>query len=421
VHFGVVDTPKTGNRQQNTPKNAPIMAKQIVPLTDTGIRRARAVGRPANLFDGGGLYLVVSPSGSKLWRFKYQFCGKSKTMSFGPYPDVTLKHARELHQEARSVLAGGIDPMSLRKAKKVVSEDIIDTFRSVAEEWLAQMSSRWVDGYTRTVAQRLQNDAYPAIGALLIADITPQDIIGALRVVEGRGAIESAHRVRLHISQVFDYAIISGKAIVNPAARLSRALQTPKVRHMAAITDPEEFGRLLSEIDAYQGAYPTKCALRLAPMLFVRPGELRGMEWAELDLDEAIWRIPAARMKMKQSHAVPLARQAVDILSELRRYTGTGRYVFPGRSGARPISNNTINAALRYLGWGRDVVTGHGFRATARTLLHEVLKHSPDAIEAQLAHRVPDRLGAAYNRTKHMDERIRMMQEWADYLDRLRS
>lgn len=397
------------------------MAKQVVPLTDTGIRRARAGDREMNLFDGGGLYLVVSPSGSKLWRYKYKFEGKSKKMSFGSYPDVSLKRARELHQEARSVLAGGVDPMTLRRAEKAVPDVTVNTFRSVAEEWIEQMSSRWVDGYTRTVTQRLTNDAYPAIGEHLITDITPQDILVALRVVEERGAVESAHRVRLHISQVFDYAIISGKTLVNPAARLSRALQTPKVKHMAAITDPEELGRLLAEIEAYQGAYPTKCALRLAPMLFVRPGELRGMEWAELDLDGAIWRIPAARMKMKQPHVVPLARQAVEILTELRRYTGTGAHVFPGRSGARPISNNTLNAALRYLGWGRDVVTGHGFRATARTLLHEVLQYSPDAIEAQLAHRVPDRLGAAYNRTKHIEERRRMMQDWADYLDRLKA
>lgn len=399
------------------------MPKRIVPLTDVKVRNAKPGEKDSKFFDGGGLFLLVTRSGGKLWQFKYRFGGKEKKLSFGTYPEVSLADAREKREAARKQVAGGIDPGEVRKAEKLTgSEKAANSFEAVAREWHARQRGVWTAGHADRTLQRLERDVFPCIGAQPISAIAAAELLAVFRRIESRGAHETAHRARFVCGQVFRYAVATGRAERDPAADLKGALTPLKTRHHAAITDPKEVAELLRAIDGYKGSFVVKCALQLAPLVFVRPGELRQAEWTEIDFEMAEWNIPAERMKMRQAHLVPLSNQAVTILRELQALTGNSRYLFPsGRSFARFMSDNAVNAALRRMGYGTDEMTGHGFRAMARTILDEVLQVRPDFIEHQLAHAVKDPNGRAYNRTAHLAERRKMMQTWADYLDGLKS
>lgn len=403
-----------------------------MPLTDVAIRKAKPADKPRRLADGGGLYLEVSPAGGKLWRWKYRYGGKEKRLALGTYPDTGLAEARQRHAEARKLLAAGIDPGEQRKAERAAgAERAANSFEVVAREWLGRQA--WVPGYLDKVAAWMANDVFPYIGARPVAEVTAPEFLRVARRVEERGAVESAHRIMQNCGKIMRYAIATGRADRNPVTDLRGAIAAPQERHHAAITDPGELGGLLRAIEGYSGDPATRAALKLAGLLFVRPGELRHAEWSEIDLDKAEWNIPAGKMKMRQPHLVPLPGQAVAILRELQPLTGRGRYVFPSARGkGRPMSNAALGAALRRMGFvvervGEDgkphmepTMTAHGFRATARTILDEVLGFRPDYIEHQLAHAVKDPNGRAYNRTSHLSERRKMMQSWADYLDNLR-
>ncbi|MEO5363925.1 MAG: integrase arm-type DNA-binding domain-containing protein [Magnetococcus sp. DMHC-8] len=388
-------------------------------LTDSAVRSAKAGAAPKSMADEKGLSLLIQPSGGKWWRFRYRFDDKQKMLSMGTYPDVSLKQARERRDEARRLLADGIDPGEQRKAEKVVIPDD-GTFEVIARQWIEKMvKPTSTEKHTLLVTRRLELDAFPAIGARQIRDLRAPDILALLEKMEQRGVIVSAHRVRQIIGQVFRFAVASGKADFDPTSALRGALTPVKEEHHPTITDPAAIGELLRAIDGYTGSYVSKAALRLAPLVFVRPGELRQAEWVEIGLDAAEWRIPGTRMKMKEMHIVPLSRQAVAILRELCPLTGHGRYVFPGaRSDDRPLSENTVNAALRRMGYEVGQMTGHGFRSMASTLLNE-MGWSTDAIERQLSHDERNSVRAAYNNATYMPERKRMMQAWADYLDQL--
>jgi len=389
-------------------------------LSDLAIRRAKPTEKVQRLFDGGGLYLEISPTGGKLWRQKYRFAGKEKRLAHGGYPAVSLSDARDRRDAARKLLAAGVDPGEHRKAEKAAGlERAGNSFEVVAREWLLKRD--WVPGYLSKVEAWLVNDVFPYIGGRPVAELTAPEFLRVARRIEERGAIESAHRIMQNCGQVMRYAIATGRADRNPVADLKGALPPSQERHHAAITDPTTFGALLRAIDGYSGDTVTRAALKLSALLFVRPGELRHAEWAEIDLEAAEWNIPAGKMKMRLPHLVPLPEQAVSILRELHPLTGRGQYVFPGgRSPRRPMSNNAINAALRRMGYSTEAMTAHGFRASARTMLDEVLSIRPDYIEHQLAHAVRDPNGRAYNRTAHLAERRKMMQAWANYLDTLR-
>ncbi len=398
------------------------MPKRIIPLSDMKVQKAKSKDKPISLFDGGGLYLLITPSGGKLWRFKYRFNNKEKKLAFGSYPEISLQDARQKREDARRLLANNVDPDAVRKAQKQAKTEETETFEVIAREWHTKFTPTWTPGHANTIMCRLERDLFPWIGKHPINQIKAPQLLTVLRRVESRGALESAHRIRTIAGQVFRYAVATGRAERDPAADLKGALPQPGEKHHAAITEPKEVAPLLRTLDDYQGHFVVKCALRLAPMFFVRPGELRNAEWSEIDLDEAVWNIPAHKMKMKQAHIVPLCRQAVEILTQLIELTGASRYVFPsGRSFARPMSNNAVNAALRRMGYDKETMTGHGFRALARTILDEVLHIRPDYIEHQLAHAVRDPNGRAYNRTAHLNERRKMMQTWADYLDGLKA
>ncbi len=394
-----------------------------MPLSDTAVRTARARGKRYKLGDQRGLYLQVEPGGSKLWRLKYRFGEREKKLAFGGYPEVTLSSARELQLEARRLLASGIDPGEHKKqSKRVAKVAGANTFEAIAREWFAKYSSGWAKSHSSKVLLRLDNDIFPWLGARPIASIEADELLEAIRRVEARGALDSAHRCLWTCGQVFRYAIATSRARRNPAGDLRGALPPVRGKHFASIVDPEKIGGLLRAMDSYQGNLRTRCALRLAPLVFVRPGELRQAEWRDVDLNAAEWRIPAERMKTREPLIVPLSRQALRIVRELYPATGDGRFLFHSeRTWVRPMSENTINAALRTLGYSSDVMTGHGFRAMARTLLDEVLGYRVDWIEHQLAHEVKDTLGRAYNRTAFLAARREMMQGWADYLDQLRS
>lgn len=395
-------------------------------LTDIQVRSAKAKDKDYKLTDGYGLFLLVATTGGKRWRFKYRYGGKEKLLALGTYPDISLQEARNKLREARNLLANGHDPSLEKKTlKKIKAEQEAATensFEAVAHEWHSKFSGQWSPGHAETIMDRLTRDVFPWLGNKPIMEIKPPDILAILRRVESRGALETAHRVRTICGQVLRYAVATGRAERDSAADLRGALPPVREKHHAALTDPKEVGDLLRAIDDFKGTFQVKCAMKLAPMLFVRPGELRQMEWAEIDLDNAQWNIPAEKMKMKQPHIVPLANQAVAILKDLQPLTGAGRYVFPcHRSSKKPMSNNAVNAALRRMGYTNDEMTGHGFRAMARTILDEVLQVRPDFIEHQLAHAVRDPNGRAYNRTAHLAERRKMMQTWADYLDGLKT
>lgn len=394
-----------------------------MPLSDTAIRKVKPAEKSQRLYDSGGLYLEVSPAGGKWWRLKYRYGGKEKRLSLGTYPDTGLADARSKRDAARRLLAGGTDPGEHRKAEKAAGEDrAANSLEVVAREWHAKQATKWVKDHADRTMLRLENDIFPWLGKRSIAEVTAKELLAAVNRIADRGAVESAHRALQTCGQVFRYAIATGRADRNPAADLRGALPPVKQTHLAAITDPNKVGGLLRAMDAYSGSFVTKCALRLAPLVFVRPGELRNAEWTEIDLDKAEWNIPAAKMKMREPHLVPLSAQAVAILSELHALTGRGQYVFPSaRSPKRPMSNNAVLSALRRMGFDKDEMSGHGFRAMARTILDETLHFRPDYIEHQLAHAVKDPNGRAYNRTAHLPERRSMMQAWADYLDTRRS
>lgn len=393
-----------------------------MPLTDTAIRSAKPREKPFKLSDAGGLYLEVAPSGGKWWRLKFRFGGKEKRISLGVYPDVGLKDARERRDQARRLLANGVDPGAQRKAARAAGAVRAgNSFEAIATEWFAKQKPAWAASHASKILLRLENDVLPWLGPRPIAEITAPEILSVLRRIESRGAVESAHRVLQNINQIFRYAIATARAERNPAADLAGALSAVAPKHLAAITDPKAIGGLLRAIEAYEGTFVTRSALSLAPHLFVRPGELRHAEWSEFDLDAAEWNIAASKMKMKMPHLVPLSDQALSILNDLRPLTGEGKFVFPSaRSDKRPMSDNAILSALRRMGFAKEEMSGHGFRAMARTVLDEVLGFRPDFIEHQLAHAVRDPNGRAYNRTAHLAERRKMMQAWSNYLDGLR-
>ncbi len=394
-----------------------------MPLTDTAIRNAKPGAKPAKLFDERGLFLIVTPAGGKWWRFRYKFDGKEKLLSLGVYPDVGLKDARARRDAARKLLAEDVDPGENRKAQKSARADrAANSFEVVAREWFAKFAPGWAVSHSSKIIRRLETDVFPWIGGRPIAAITAPQLLEVARRIESRGAPETARRALFNCGQIFRYAVATGRTERDPTADLRGSMPKPIKKHHAAIIEPKAIGELLRTMAGYQGSFVTCCALRLAPLLFVRPGELRKAEWAELNLEAAEWRLPASRMKMKQDHIVPLSSQALAILNELHPLTGSGRYVFPGaRSHRRMMSENTVNAALRRLGYAKDEMSGHGFRAMARTILDEVLGVRPDLIEHQLAHAVRDPNGRAYNRTAHLPERRKMMQQWADYLDKLKA
>ncbi|KGW20349.1 phage integrase family protein [Burkholderia pseudomallei MSHR2451] len=393
-----------------------------MPLTDTAIRNAKPADKPVRLFDGGGLYLEIAPSGGKWWRLKYRFGGKEKRYSLGVYPEVTLATARKKRDEAREKLAAGIDPGEAKKAEKRASLlAAANSFEVVARGWMDERRTTVEPAQHAKTLARMENDVFPWLGKRPIAEIDAPEILVVLKRVDGRGARFTAHRIRSEISRVFRYGIKEGHCKADPARDLVDAIPPAQTTHFASITEPEKVGEMLRAFDGFTGTFPVLCALKLAPMLFVRPGELRKAEWAQFDLDKGEWRYFVN--KTKTDHLVPLAAQAVTILRELHALTGEGVYVFPGaRDRNRPMSEAAINAALRRLGYDtRTEITGHGFRAMARTILHEELEEKPEVIEHQLAHTVPDSLGRAYNRTKFIKARRSMMQQWADYLDKLKA
>ncbi len=390
-------------------------------LTDTAIKNAKPKEKPYRLTDEKALYLEVMPNGSKYFRWKYRVDGKEKRMAFGVYPDTSLKEAREKRDQARKQLAQGIDPGENRKAMKAAQTAEGETFEVIAREWFAKYQPTWAKTHTDKIIYRLEKDAFPWIGKRPIREITAPEILTVLQRTEKRGALDTAHRVHQNCGQIFRYAVATGRADRDPCGDLRGALPPCKREHFPSLTEPTEVAELLRAIDGFRGTFVVQCALRLAPLFFVRPGELRQAEWKDIDLDAAEWRYTVS--KTKTEHLVPLARQAVAILRELHALTGHGQHVFPGRDPKKPMSEAAVNAALKRMGYDtKTQITGHGFRAMARTMLHQdkALGFAPEVIEHQLAHRVPDALGTAYNRTKFLDERRRMMQAWADFLDKLK-
>jgi integrase len=392
-------------------------------LNDTRIRSAKPAERDYKLTDFDGLYLLVRANGSRLWRFAYRFCGKQKQIALGAYPQVTLAEARGRREAARKLLAHGKDPSNERRLEKIAKAAGGNSFREVAEEFLAKQQREGRSEATLNKNRWLLEPAFVAFGSRPIGEVTAPELLHALRKFETRGRYESARRLRTVAGMIFRYAIATGRAQRDIAADLRGALTIPKVNHRAAITDPQELGALLRAIEGYIGQPTTRLALQLSALLFVRPGELRLARWTEIDFETAVWTVPAETMKMKRPHRVPLSHQAIVLLRELHRMTGQGEYVFPAvNSFHRPMSNNTLNAALRRLGYTKSEISVSGFRATASTLLNEMGRWNPDAIERQLAHMEENDVRRAYmHAAEFWHERVAMMQVWADYLDRLRS
>lgn len=400
-------------------------------LTDTFVRQVKHSGRPAGdkYTDGAGMYLLVKAAG-RYWRQDYAFAGKRKTLALGVYPEVSLAKARQRRDRARELLADGIDPGMAKRAEKLATAvAATNTFEAVAREFHINQSGGWSPRYAARWLERMEKDLFPYVGRLTLTDISAPILLEALRKVEKRGAHETAHTLRQTAGQVFRYGIQTGRCERNPVADLHGALKPVVVKHMAAVLEPLKAGELLRAINGYTGQPATRAALELSALLFQRPGNIRQMEWAWIDLDKAMLTIPSAEMKRRlaqklngRPHLVPLTHQAVAILKELQPLTGHGRYVFPSlRTGERPMSENTVNAALRRLGFTGEEMTAHGFRAMARTLLIERIPGiSPEVIEAQLAHGKSGPLGMAYDRAEFMEQRRQMMDVWAAYLDKLR-
>ena len=405
------------------------MARQTNKLTDTTVKAAKSEGQKRRkLADGGGLTLVIKPE-SKVWWFRYRFGGKEKVFSLGSYPEVTLKEAREGRDKARKLLAQKKDPVMHRRSEGAKNLSAAsNTFKAVAEDWLTLQKGQLNDSTIDVTRNRLTKWIYPHLGSMPITEIEPPLVLQVLRKIETKGKHETAHRMRQRISQIYRFAISEGRASRDPAGDLRGLLKAVPAQNRAAITKPDELGGLLRAIEAYSGQPATCAALQLAPMLFLRPGELRKADWSEIDLDAGVWIVPGDRMKgtMKAKragqvpdHKIPLPRQAIEILKPLKQLTGKRPYVFESIKPGRPLSDNTINTALRSMGYDSDTMVGHGFRATASTLLHE-MGWPPEVIELQLAHRQRNQVAAAYNRSARMEERTAMMQQWADYLDSLK-
>ncbi len=399
-------------------------------LTDAAVRRAKPGAHAIRLFDGGGMYLEVAPSGGKWWRHKFRYGGKEKLLSLGIYPQISLSEARKRRQAARELLAKGIDPSAVRKAEKAAPANLIaDSFEVVAREFLAVKIEEWSGPHSTRWLQRLEHDVFPWLGAQSLASITAPMLLQVLRRVEARGVRETVHSIQQSCGQVFRYGVSTGRCERNPATDLRGALRPVLVKHMAAVTEPKELGDLLRAIDEYQGSPVTRAALQISALVFQRPGNIRAMKWTDVELEgEApIWTIPAAEMKRARygkengrPHLVPLAQQAVAILEDLHPLTGHGKYVFPSLHGeGRCMSENTVNVALRRLGVDKDTHTAHGFRSSARTLIVEKLGVPPEVIESQLAHAKPG-LGNTYDRAEFVEQRRQMMDAWANYLDKLR-
>lgn len=403
------------------------LAKYQHMLTDAAIRKATPHHSPRKLTDSGGMFLLINPDGRRYWRMNYRFDGKQKTLALGVYPTVTLADARQRREDARKLLANGVDPGDVRKAAKMSKVEeaatAMETFEKVARDWMAWRDARGETAETTANKDRWRLESYlfPFIGTRPITEITALELRDVLKKAEEAGKRETASRVKITAGQVFRWAVLEGRAHSDITSSLRGLFTTPKPTHRAALTDPKQIGELLRSFDVFTGQFTTQCALKLAPLVFVRPGELRKAEWSEFDLDEAIWRIPGERMKMKAPHIVPLSTQAIAVLRELFPLTGTGRYVFPSvRTASRPMSENTINVALRRLGYGKEEMTGHGFRSMAASRLNEMGWNS-DAIERQLAHAESNKVRAAYTHAaQYLDERRRMMQAWADHLDGLK-
>lgn len=400
-------------------------------LTDAQCKNATCPpdAKRERLPDSGGLYLQISPGGSKRWFWKFRIDGKEKQLALGSYPDVPLKAARTARDDAKKLKATGRDPVQVRQLENLkASNPLGDTFEVVATEWHTKQAPLWSDGHAERTFRQLERDLFPWIGKRKLSDIEPVELLATLRKIEQRGAIETADRALMLCRQVWRYGVATGRVPRDITPDLKGALTPYGAKHFAAITEPVQFGELLRAIPSYKGGPIVRAALQLAPLLFQRPGELRGAAWAEIDFDKALWTIPAARMKRKKegkeqgdAHLVPLSAQALLILRDLHTYTGHGAMVFPGeRNHDRPVSENSVRLALIAIGYAPDVHTWHGFRASARTMLAERLECDPLIIEAQLAHSVKDANGRAYNRTQYLKQRANMMQQWADYLDQLR-
>lgn len=392
-----------------------------MPLSDTKIRAAKPAEKSYRLSDEKGLYLQVEPNGARYWRMAYRYDGKQKTQALGIYPDISLAEARSRRDEARKLLANDVDPSSAKKAQKAARlERTANSFEVLAREWYEKQAGTWSDTHGIRILRRFERDVFPLIGGLPVSGITAPVLLDAIRKIQERGAVETAHRAMQNCGQVMRYAIATGRAERDPTPDLRGALKPVQSTHFAAVTEPMEAGKLLRLLDGYTGGHAVRAALKLAPLVFVRPGELRNARWPDVDLEAGEWRYIVP--KTRTPHIVPLSTQAVTILTELRPHTCHSEYVFPGgRSTLKGMSENAVLAAMRGLGVDADTMSGHGFRAMARTLLDEVLGYPPHIIEQQLAHAVRDPLGRAYNRTAHLAERKKMMQTWADYLDELKA
>ena len=390
-------------------------------LTDINIKKAKPCDKPRKMSDGGGLYILIETTGGKLWRFQYRFEGKQKLLALGKYPDVSLQEARERHLEARKQLTHGIDPAAVKQAQKAAGKErLANSFEVVAREWFEVWKEDKSESTRNRALIMLKKDMFPNIGGKPVSGISAQEILAVCRRVESRGAIDTAHRVKDTISQIIRYAIATGRADRDPVPDLRGALKTAQTKNFPAFIEPDKVAELLRAIDAYQGTPVVRAALRIAPLVFVRPVELRTAKWADIDLDRAEWKYTVS--KTKTEHLVPLSRQTVEILKDLYQLTGEDEYVFPGVRPGRPMSDMTINRALQTMGYDtKTEMTGHGFRAMARTILHERLRFPEEFIERQLAHSKQDPNKGAYDRTKFIDDRRPMMQTWADYLDDLKT
>ena len=394
-----------------------------MPLNALKAKQAKSKKRDYKISDEKGLYLLVKKSGAKYWRLKYRFEGKEKLLALGVFPIVSLKEARERRDEARIAIANGLDPSELKRTNKILKINAANNnFKITAHEWYEKQMPQWSSSHSKRVKTAIDKDLSSTLGNRPIDTITPTEILDCLRKIEARGSIETAHRVKQIAGQIFRYAVATGRAVRDPTSDLKGALPAPKKNHLPAITDPEEVGKLLLAIDSYEGTFTVKNALKLAPLVFVRPTELRHAELDEINLEDAEWLIPAKKMKSKRDHIVPLSKQAANILENQLQLTMSEKYIFPSaRNSNRPMSDNAILVALRSMGIPKEKMSGHGFRTVARTLLDEALGFPVDIIEHQLAHAVKDPTGRAYNRTSHLVRREEMMQKWADYLDSLKN
>ena len=393
-----------------------------MPLTDTAIKSAKPRYTDYKLADEKGMYLLVKKSGCKYFRFDYRFAGKRKTLALGVYPETSLKEARDKRDEARKLINGNLDPVEVKKAQKLqLKAETDNTLRAVAAEWHEKLKSKWSANHADRKWHYLEKDVFPTFGNTPINNISPRELLTLLEKIQARGAIDVAHRIKGLCGEVFRYGIYTDRCDRDPTQDIKGVLIPKRNKHMATITNPKKVGELLRAIDGYDGDITTKFALKLTPYVMLRPGELRSAEWSEIDLAAKQWKIPAEKMKMSRPHIIPLAKQVIEILKKMQPITGNGKYVFPSvRSRSRPMSENTITAALRRMGFSKEEMTAHGFRGMASTLLHENGFKS-EIIEIQLAHAERNKVKAAYNHAEYLPERIEMMVWWADYLDELRS